>query len=288
MWLSARPPPKPHQMNRGPDSKKLMESEGKPDHSQDHSRPGHPDGEPSHVESPGLPLVGEVGVVQPVLVGDARREGLPYLGGAAEFGAPVAGLLRRASTAAGGLASLPVVLDLFLPLGFCLGRVRCGALFRVCGPRGCFLEGFPCPSWVLLLGRASALVGQLRQGELESMAYCPLVRGDYTAFQLRIWVFLGLLITPVTPALLSCPVSVNSHKSLLSSLHESVIQPVSPSCWLGGTSKSEVGIFVPSPATGCTAGTAVSFRRAPPPAGRSPAGACPPEGCLPAAGGCSK
>ena len=78
-----------------------------------------------------------------------------------------------------GLVSLPVVLDLILPLGFCLDRVRCGPLFRFCGPAGCFLEGFPCPSWVLPRGRASALVGRLRQGEseLESMAYCPPVRG---------------------------------------------------------------------------------------------------------------
>ena len=176
--VECKAPSQTHQINRGPDSKKLMESEGKPDHSQDHSRPGHPDGEPSHVESPGLPLVGEVGVVQPVLVGDARREGLSTSAVPLMLGAPVAGLLRRASTAAGGLASLPVVLGLFLPLGFCLGRVRCDALYRVRGPRGCFLEGFPCPSWVLLLGRASALVGHLRQGEgeLERMAYCPLGR----------------------------------------------------------------------------------------------------------------
>ena len=79
-----------------------------------------------------------------------------------------------------GLVSLPVVLDLILPLGFCLDRVRCGPLFRFCGPGGCFLEGFPCPSRVLPRGRASALVGRLRQGEseLESMAYCPPVRGN--------------------------------------------------------------------------------------------------------------
>ena len=35
----------------------------------------------------------------------------------------------------------------------------------------------------------------------------------------------------------------------------------------------------------CWGCSTVSFRRAPPLAGRFPAGACPPEGCLPAAGG---
>ena len=127
----------------------------------------------------GLPVLLGAGLA-PRLAGNRRLAAVPAL---AEFPGSMQALLGIEPLvlhALRGLVSLPVVLDLILPLGFCLDRVRCGPLFRFCGPGGCFLEGFPCPSWVLPRGRASALVGRLRQGEseLESMAYCPPVRGN--------------------------------------------------------------------------------------------------------------
>ena len=127
--------------------------------------------------SAGLPVLLGAGLA-PRLAGNRRLAAVPAL---AEFPGSMQALLGIEPLvlhALRGLVSLPVVLDLILPLGFCLDRVRCGPLFRFCGPGGCFLKGFPCPSWVLPRGRASALVGRLRQGEseLESMAYCPPVR----------------------------------------------------------------------------------------------------------------
>ena len=135
---------------------------------------------PHGVAAPaGLPVLLGAGLTLR-LAGNRRLAAVPAL---AEFPGSMQALLGIEPLvlhALRGLVSLPVVLDLILPLGFCLDRVRCGPLFRFCGPGGCFLEGFPCPSWVLPRGRASALVGRLRQGEseLESMAYCPPVRGS--------------------------------------------------------------------------------------------------------------
>ena len=189
MWLSARPPPNPHQTNRGPDSKKLMESEGKPDHSQDHSRPGHPDGEPSHVESPGLLLVGEVGVVQPVLVGDARREGLLYLGGAADARrarrrAVEAGLHRSRGTGFFAGRTRPVSASWLLPGQ---GQVRC-FVFVALGVA--FLRVFPVPAGFFFLGGHPPLLAAPAGGRrtrkdgllptcagLQGLVYCSFGRG---------------------------------------------------------------------------------------------------------------
>ena len=95
---------------------------------------------------PSVGIVAPAGL--PVFLGTGEAAGLAgysrvaaVFAKAKEFGLSASFLLTESAVlhALRGLVSLPVVLDLILPLGICLDRVRSGPLFRFCGPGGCFL-----------------------------------------------------------------------------------------------------------------------------------------------------